>query len=212
MHLILMTRGIKKEVDDWAMHMQPQYWNWLRQPLVTDTQGQYIKEGEDDNGQPIYRKATYQEDIINTKTKEVIYKKGEDMQEFSQVQGALRPIQLWEYVFPEFGVKQLPNGRLEKTENLKEVLAAMNIHDVVAKPLRKEMKPISWAIRKAFNAEPMPCYKDIVGKKPEQITNRRMFGLGGVATYPIGIKRDIEQDFIFERPDGSKKGYHQEGL
>ena len=94
-------------------------------------------------------------------------KKGE---EFSvPVQGALRPIQLWEYVFPE--------------ECLPEVLAMLN---VPASGHREELpKPAEFALRKILKAKKIKPYTP-----PAQ---KRFIADAGVGVYLIGTKEDVKQ-------------------
>jgi len=107
--------------------------------------------------------------------------------ELIQVQGALRPIQLWEYVFPE--------------EVLPDVLSMLNLQDYTARP---EMKKIQWILKKGLGLQPVP-------KFPEQKPMRYQY-MDGVAVYPIGIKPDVKQDYPDFKDAKSSKGYNQEGL
>ncbi len=126
-------------------------------------------------------------------------------EELKMVQGALRPIQIWEYVFPE--------------ESLNDVLVGMD----VKKPIeRKEIKNISWAIRKMLKLEQIPILGDIKGtgyipqgkvngvKMPPSIVHDMT--VEGVALYPLGIKKDFKKDHHFTLGDGSEVNYFQEGL
>ena len=169
MHLILLTRGIQQQVDLWKMYMQTQMFNWKRQPLLRDKDGKFIKN-EDGT-----------------------YKRGAE--EFTKVQGALRPIQLYEYIFPK--------------ECLPEVLGMMDLHK--QGELRPEMKKVAWLLRKGMGAKPMPDIPEIKDKEIYQITNK-FVPTNAVATYPIGIREDITKDFLFKLGDGTDAGYYQEGL
>ena len=93
MHFVILTRGAPEQVDVWKKFMETQMFNWKRKPLLKDDKGNFIPDGVDEKGNPKF-------------------KRGND--EFTRVQGALRPISFYEYVFPE--------------ECLGEVLAMMNIH------------------------------------------------------------------------------------
>ena len=110
-------------------------------------------------------------------------------EEVSGVQGALRPIQLWEYVFPE--------------ESLGEVLAMLGIQDFDLP--EKKYPPVKMAmLRKMLGCEKLPKIPDV---KPNRYIEMR-----GVAIIPIGIKRDPRLDFPqFATPE-APKGYNQEGL
>ena len=187
MHLILMTRGVNSEVEIWKKFMETQMWWWKRQPLLKDEKGNYIKDGVDDDG--------------NQK-----YKRGPE--ELTRVAGALRPIQLWEYVIPEEGAGMI-DGKLTPTSNFKELLASLNLHN--ENPLRNEMKPIAWALRKAMHLKPVPKFTELYGKKIQELTQRFIYS-DGVAVYPIGIKQDKTQDFIFNKGKQCEEGWYQEGI
>jgi len=90
-------------------------------------------------------------------------KTGKD--EVVQVQGALRPIELWEYVFPE--------------ECLDEVLTVLKAKDTV-----NILGARGAALRKALgkDVKKVPEYKEIPTNKFVEAT--------AVAVYPIGIKKD----------------------
>jgi hypothetical protein len=105
-------------------------------------------------------------------------------EETVSVQGALRPIELWEYVFPE--------------ESLPEVLTMLNLADGAKGDFGH-----GWAsygvplLRKALNAQPVPNVKPIV-------TNKFIPHLGFGAN-PIGIKKDVKKEW-------KDIGYFQEML
>ncbi len=104
--------------------------------------------------------------------------------EVTGVQGALRPIELWEYIFPE--------------ECLDEVLTMLNIRngDII-----NMSKTKSAMLRKALgkDVKPIPKYKD----NPTHFVEKT-----GIAIYPIGIKKDPRKDFDF----GLAGKWNQEGL
>jgi len=142
-----------------------------RQPLIKDKDGNYIKK-EDGT-----------------------YERGKE--QVSQVQGALRPIQLWEYVVPG--------------ECIPETLAMLNQHKYAE--LRPAMKTPAWLVRKMYGARPvnefrLPEHQD---KERWQIT-QKFVPSDAVATYLLGVKTDVKQDFIFHLPSGAKEGWYQEGL
>jgi len=169
MHLFLLTRGIQQQVDIWKKFMETKMFLWKRQPLKRDKDGKYVKnkDGSYDRGDPIT----------------------------TRVQGALRPIQLYEYVFPE--------------ECLPEVLAMMELHK--GDKLRPEVAAPAWALRKMLGAKPVPVFDEIKDKKSEEITDKYV-PTNAVATYPIGIREDPKKDFVFKLPDGTEDGWYQEGL
>jgi len=171
MHFVILTRGAPEQVDIWKKFMETQMFNWKRQPLKKDEKGNFIKK-EDGT-----------------------YERGAD--EFTRVQGALRPIQIYEYVFPE--------------ECLGEVLGMMNIHKAETLKLRPEVATPAWFLRKIMKLKPVPVIHEIQDREPYQITNKWV-PTTTVATYPIGIRSDFKKDFIFTLGDGSKQGYYQEGL
>lgn len=90
-------------------------------------------------------------------------------EEVIRVQGALRPIQLWEYVFPE--------------ECLDEVLTMLD-----AKMCWKLPKSREFALRKALGKgiKKIPKYKELPTSK--YIEKK------AVAVYLIGIKNDVKAD------------------
>jgi len=103
-------------------------------------------------------------------------------EEITQVQGALRPVELWEYVFPE--------------ECMDEVFTMMNV---------QIPKGNYWGLS-ALNRE---LLRKGIGKDVQKIpkynivpTNKYV-ELRGVAIYPIGIKKD---------PVGELYDYKQELL
>lgn len=187
MHIIFATRGINKEFKEWKKFMETQMWWWKRQKLLKDSQGKFIPDGEEEDGTPKYKRGP---------------------EELTRIAGALRPIQLFEYIIPEEGVGFV-NGEQIQTSNLKELLAAMNIHH--KDPLRSEMKPLAWMVRKALHLKPVPEFPELFGKTTKELT-QRFIPHNGVATYPIGIRADKKQDFIFTLADGTKQGWYQEGL
>ena len=136
--------------------------NWTRKPLVKDKDGKFILK-EDGT-----------------------YERGAD--EFTRVQGALRPIQLYEYVFPK--------------ECLPEVAAMLGMHDI--KSTRPEISNFSWILRKMMKLKPWPEFPELKGKTTQQITSKYV-PLQGIAAYPIGIREDDKKDY-------PNYGYYQEGL
>ena len=171
MHLVLLTRGAPEQVDIWKKFMETQMFDWKRRPLLRDDKGNFIKK-EDGT-----------------------YERGPDV--FTRVQGALRPIQFYEYVFPE--------------ECLPEVLAMMNIHKAESLKLRPEVATPAWFIRKIMKLKPVPVIPELQGEETYQLTNKWV-PTTTVATYPIGIRSDFKKDFIFNMGDGTQQGFYQEGL
>ena len=83
------------------------------------------------------------------------------------VQGALRPIQLWMYVFPK--------------ESMDEVLNTFGI-----KPYKGEFNVKAALLRKALNAKKMPI--------PNPDVPGRLIRTAGVTVIPIGIREDDVRD------------------
>ena len=159
----MMVRGIKQQMDLWEMFMQTQMFHWKRNKLLKDKKGNYRKN------------------------KDGTFKRGPD--ELTRVQGALRPIQLYEYVFPE--------------ECLKEVIPMLNMHDITS--VRPEVNNFAWILRKMMKLKKLPDYPEMKGKPQTDLTGRYIPCHNGVAVYPIGIKLDGKADF-------PNYGYYQEGL
>ena len=164
MHLVLMTRGILRQVEEFKSLLQAQRFPWKRTNLKTGKEEMMI------------------------------------------VQGALRPIQLWEYVFPE--------------ESLPNVLGALGIKEGTQ---RKEIKSAAWMLRKMLKLDPIPVANPndtVTGYRPPGTLNGKPMDIipvhnmmtEAVAVYPIGVKSDITQDFHFPMENGGTASYHQEGL
>ena len=81
------------------------------------------------------------------------------------VQGALRPVQLWMYVFPE--------------ESLDEVLNTLNI---TPKTGYEEFSGKAAALRKVMGAKKIP--------EPDKTVPGRIIRKSGVGIVPIGIRKD----------------------
>ena len=109
-----------------------------------------------------------QSQMFNWKRKNL--KTGKD--ELCQVQGSLRPMQLWEYVFPE--------------ECYDEVMTMLNrCSGAISGSLSNSKAAI---LRKALGKGFMkvPKYKTIPSNK--------YVSTNGIAIYPIGIKKDKRQE------------------
>lgn len=168
MHLLLVTRGINQSFEVWKKFMETQMFNWKRENLNFCECGQPLV-GHDDN-------------VCK-------FKKFTPRVEYTKVQGALRPIQLFEYVFPK--------------ESLQEVLAMMNCHKNYNK-LRPEMAKVAWILRKGTGAEVIPDMPELENKESYEITQKYV-PMQGMAVYPVGIRKDAEQEY-------PQYGYRQEGL
>ena len=161
MHLVLLTRGINEQVNNWRNLLEAQRFPWKRKNLQTGKE------------------------------------------EMILIQGALRPIQIWEYVFPE--------------ESLNDVLGGMNVKGPIE---RKEIKPITWMISKILKLDPIPKIDNfqVTGYTPPGTLNGANMPAAqvhsmmteGVACYPLGIKKDARGPSEFTLKDGTKVNYDQE--
>lgn len=107
-------------------------------------------------------------------------------EELNYVQGALRPIQLWEYVFPE--------------EHLAEVLTMLKkTKDTGGEGYfgKGKTKMARAALRKILGAEKLP--------EIDSVPTSRFIFMDGVGVEAIGIKKD-------DRRPWNKYGYEQEML
>jgi len=182
MHIILATRGILRSVEEWQDFMRSQSWFWLRYKVLKDEKGEFLKNPDGS------------------------YKISENP-EITLVQGALRPIQLWEYVLPEKIFTHMDEkGNPIIVDSLPHVFAMMNERHPWE--MRPEMKAPLWVIRKLMGAEKIPEMPILQEKDPQEITSKFVPANGyGVATYAVGIKKD---KMIF-MPDKGEL-YYQEGL
>lgn len=171
MHLFLMTRGIQQSRDIWKKFMETQMFNWIRRPVLKDSNNKFLKnpDGSYQLGNP----------------------------EYSKVQGALRPLEFWEYVLPE--------------ECVPEALGMMNLQN--AFPLRPEVNNFAWIMRKLLHAKKIPqeLLDSIKGKQMWDITQKYV-PMQGMAVYPIGIKADKKHVFTWDEGTKDATGYEQEGL
>ena len=78
--IIFLVRGTNQSFEVWKKFMETQMFIWKRQRLLRDEKGNFIPDGIDENG--------------NEK-----FKRGNE--ELTKVQGALRPMQIFEYTVPE---------------------------------------------------------------------------------------------------------------
>ena len=164
-----MTRGIQQSRDIWKTFMQAQMFDFRQKPLLKDAQGNFIQNAD----------GTYQ--------------RGAEM--MTRVQGALRPIELWEYVFPE--------------ESLQEVIAMCG-QIKSYNQLRPEVAKVAWPLRKLMGAEKIPDMPEFQKKEPWEVT-QKYIPMHGLGIYFLGMRKDNKQDYIFDTPQG-KIGFYQEGL
>lgn len=142
MHFMFATRGISHGRDIWKEHMNSQYFDWLRYNLNICACGQ---------GKAVHPTETCKE--------------FKPRPESVKVQGSLRPIELWEYVFPK--------------ESLQDVLASMEVQDTW---YPKEFEKLAWAMRKGLKLSKIP---KVDHSAKQHIIPRLGFGI-----HPIGIKED----------------------
>lgn len=166
MHMILMTRGVNTEFERWKKFMETQMFLWKRKHLLKDEMGNFIKDKDGKN-------------IINSNG------------EYMKVQGVLRPIQLFEYIFPDKS-PILQNGKeVGEIDNVIPVLAMMgNLHQNVNN-LRKEVKGPSWILRKSMNLKPIPKMPEALTKLDRTQITDKFVPMEGMAVYPVGIKEDV---------------------
>lgn len=195
MHTVILTRGAYREVETWREFMQAQMWKFPQVILEKDKEGKFIPDGEEEDGTKKYKHLKYPNEQVDLATGKIIHKKGDDVKIVKTVQGVLRPMQLWEYIYPE--------------ECHREFLAMLNQHTPAT--FRKEMAPIAWSIRKAMHLTKIPLIAGDENKIKEEITDR-FVPTTTVAQYLIGSRTDPKKDFIFKLADGTTQGFYQEGL
>lgn len=179
MHLYFFLRGIKQEADLTIKFLETQFFFWRRKNLNKCVCGQ-AKKGH---------KKTKKCDRFRAK------------EEVCRAQGALRPIQLFEYVFPEeakdevLTMLEISQPKKDKKGNpIKKdgfvVMEAPKINE-------KSVSFLSKFLRKALGAKPIGEYKGVPTLK---FIPRR-----GVALTPIGIKPDRKEKW-------EQVGFEQEML
>ena len=174
-----MTRGIQQSRDMWKKFMETQWFPFIRYPLLKDPKtGEFLKNPDGS------------------------YQKGEP--ELTRVQGSLRPIELWEYVFPAEGFK-IENGKAVPTTNMHNLKAAIAMQNLqkAYNNLRPEVNNYAWILRKMMKLKKIPEL-DISNKEQWEITDH-LVPMAGMASYPVGIK----EDFIGDTPN---YGYWQENI
>jgi len=161
--------------------METQMFWWKRQQVLKDKDGKFIKK-EDGT-----------------------YERGPE--ELSQVQGSLRPLELWSYVTPENEIiGKKPDGSFLERPMIQTLLAMWNMHK--NDKIRPEITNFSWILRKMMRLKPIPRMPDDIANKERcQITDKYT-PMEAFCVYPIGIKSDYTKDMMF--PNG--EGWYQEGL
>lgn len=208
MHTIFITRGIQQQVDLWKTFMQSQMFLFPQIPLLKDDKGNFIKN---EDGTYKHTPLLYSEDIFEyDKDKKPILKDGKpiiihrrgdivydkngkqvDLTILKASQGALRPIQIWEYVYPK--------------ESHADVLAMLGAIDADS-ACNPHQRPLAWVLRKAMGLKPVEFPEQFKGKKITEIPCRYI-PREAVAISVVGTKDDITKDFIF-----GNEAYYQEGL
>jgi len=180
--MILMTRGIQHCHDIWKTYMQTQWFLWGRQRLLQDDKGNFLKNPDGS------------------------FQRGE--LEPTKVQGALRPIQLWEYVFPKDGIQFVKDkAEIVPNKNFYEVLAMLNQHQKYQN-MRPELSLSGWILRKLMGAKKVPNIPDDIKKKEDYMITDKHIPMDGMSTYPIGVREDVMADIVFP----GNVGYYQESL
>lgn len=158
MHLIFGTRGVQHMVDMWHTHMQSIAMPFPRKNLDVCECGRTLKEHEG---------------------KEAVCKDFKPRPEDLIVQGALRPIQMWEYVFPK--------------DQLNLVLNTLNIKPKgLTQP--EGMNKYAALMRKAMKLKPIPDEIPDTPKIPLVSVHAKH-----IHFFPIGIKEDIIEDCDFKK-------------
>jgi hypothetical protein len=169
--IVFLARGINQQFETWKMFMQSQMFTFKRKNLE-------------------FCKCNAHKDVHGTPACQC--PKFEPREEFSRVQGALHPIQLFEYVVPE--------------ECIPEALAMQqNMHQIGK--MRPEAETLGWILRKAMKLDKIVVPEELKLKDYQQITSK-FVPMNGVAVYPLGFKKDVITEFDF----GKEGKYHQEGL
>ena len=195
-----MTRGITFEQEKWKKYMETHMWPLRRHNLKKDANGDFIPLKNED-GTPKLDENGYQ----------VYEKEGEPY--YTLVSGALRPIQLWEYVIPEDGNMEI-DGKIQEWKNYWSLMAMFGIWKNEHLNLRSETKLAGWLARKGMKLEKIPPIPEFVQKMERfKAAGNRFLPMEAFCVYPLGIRKDITRDFLFQSPDGKTKiGYNQEGL
>lgn len=165
MHFVFATRGAKNVRDLFVEHANTQYFPWKRKNLN------------------VCRCGAPKKDHIEG----FFCKNFQEREELFRVQGVMRPIELWEYVFPE--------------EHLAEVLTMFGIPEknprihMRAMPIIEKIgvKPLQLAM----GLKPVPEYKQV---PTDKFIYKECFSI-----YPIGIKEDVKHKWV-------EQGYEQEML
>lgn len=163
MHFVFATRGELHEVNRFCEFMNSQMFYWNRENLNVCECGQLKKDH---------------------KNKDCKFKEFKPRVEKFGVSGALRPIQLWEYIFPEeYKDEVLTSLNVDPSGKVHPILATIN----------------ATLLRKAMGLKPVTF-------KPTEQTRFMYRGKGQcVALYPIGIKEDLKKSW-------EEVGYRQEML
>ena len=105
------------------------------------------------------------------------------------VQGMLRPIQLWEYVYPDKSPLQPGNPDSPMEDNTEIMMRSFDLSG----PTHYIPRQVDWAVsfaRKKLGLKEIPTLKNMDG-------NRRVIHQQGISTIPIGIKEDVFETHEF---------------
>lgn len=155
--IYFMVRGIKRQFDEWVSSMNAQRFPWKRTNLNVCKCGKTKKECKCEKFEP--------------------------REELNIVQGALRPVQLFEYVVP------------------KECVNDVLINNGIKGPIqRKEIKGMAWLLKKMMKLKPIPdlTNETVTGYHPNMKLNGNIAPAQpvhsvfteGLAIYPLGIRED----------------------
>lgn len=128
--------------------------------------------------------------------------------ETTTVAGALRPIELWEYVFPKeslnevFAMQHRADGTGALIDHHKIRPEISNYAKLMAKllklkPIPKFIKPTAYGYKIKEGGLPLPV---------------NWVPVDGFAVYPLGLRDDVMQDYPDFIEPNAPKGFYQEGL
>lgn len=160
MHILFATRGIKHACDLWEGFMQSQAYPFKRKQIILerDKNGNVIPDPKNDNRPKVKM-------IKDKKTGKMV---ADGVMKTETIQGALRPIRLYEYVFPE--------------ESYDDVMANLGLEDN-AEFTEPQLKLLAKGLRTITGHKKPPKVK-----KGMPIT--RLMRVPGVAVSVIGVKKD----------------------
>ena|SRR3990167_11337311 len=129
--------------------------------------------------------------------------------EWKIVQGALRPIELWEYV--------IPKNALQETLAMQHMANGDGSILNAANSLRPEINGYAKLMAKLLQLKEIPKFENPTKygykiQESDQPFPVNWVPTDGFAVYPIGIKEDVFQEFPDFKEPHAPKGFYQEGL